>query len=137
MLIKANKPASAAGFTLVELMISLVIVLILMLGINFVFSTSAKTISTGMALSSVGRDIRGARKTFAADFGNAVTADEMPAIIIHGEQIYAFRDKKDRLGDLDYNPGDTWPSDSMRPEPTTQTAGYSQVIRITVTKLRC
>ena len=40
----AASPARAArgsGFTLIELMISIAIVLVLMLGINFVFSTSA------------------------------------------------------------------------------------------------
>lgn len=99
-----RQPAAAAGFTLVELMISIAIVLILMLGINYVFSTSARTVSTGMALSTVGRDIRGARKTFENDFANAVAADEMPALLIHNEAIYAWRDRLDKLADRDNNP---------------------------------
>jgi prepilin-type N-terminal cleavage/methylation domain-containing protein len=94
----------AAGFTLVELMISIAIVLILMLGINFVFSTSAKTISGGMALTGVSREIRGARRVMEADFSNAVTAKKMPALIIHNEAIYAWRDKQDKLADIDQYP---------------------------------
>src|SRR5688500_5578454 len=92
------------GFTLVELMISVAIVLVLMLGINYVFSTSAKTISTGMAVTGVTREIRGARKVLENDFRNAVAAEEMPAIIIHNEIVYAWKDRQDKLTDADGDP---------------------------------
>src|SRR2546423_183573 len=93
-----------AAFTLIELMISIAIVLILMLGINFVFSMSTRTISTGMALSTIGRDLRNARKVMQADFDNAVGAKEMPAVMIHSEHVYAWRDKQDKLADADNIP---------------------------------
>src|SRR5688500_5594376 len=92
------------GFTLVELMISVAIVLVLMLGINYVFSTSAKTISTGIAVTGVTREIRGARKVFDNDFRAAVKPEEMPAIIIQNEMVYAWKDKRDQLTDADGNP---------------------------------
>jgi prepilin-type N-terminal cleavage/methylation domain-containing protein len=72
----------ARGFTLIELMISIVIVLILMLGINFIFGTSSRTVSTGMALMNVNRDLRAARKVMQDDFDNATAAEDMPALII-------------------------------------------------------
>jgi prepilin-type N-terminal cleavage/methylation domain-containing protein len=106
-----NRPAHLAhatrGFTLVELMISIAIVLILMLGINFVFSTSAKTISGGMAISAASREMRGTAKVMQADFTNAVSRDEMPALIIHSETKFAFRDRADQLADQDYNSAGT------------------------------
>ena len=95
------------GFTLIELMISIAIVLILMLGINYVFSTSSKTIGTGLALSAVTRDMRNARSVMQSDFDNAKSVEDagkMPAIIIQSEYNYAFMNKKDRLSDNDGNP---------------------------------
>jgi prepilin-type N-terminal cleavage/methylation domain-containing protein len=92
------------AFTLTELLISVAIVLVLMLGINYVFSTSAKTISTGMAVTGVTREHRGARKVFEQDFRNAVKPEEMPALIIHNEAVYAWRDKQDKLTDADADP---------------------------------
>ena len=97
-----------SAFTLVELMISIAIVLVLMLGINFVFSMSARTISGGMAISAVARDIRNSRRVMEQDFGNAVGAEEMPAVMIHSEYIYTWRDKQDKLADRD---GDPWTYD--------------------------
>ena len=92
------------GFTLIEVMISVAIVLVLMLGINYVFSTSAKTISVGMATTGVNREIRGARKVMESDFANAIPAEEMPALMIHNEVIYAWKDKQDKLADADGDP---------------------------------
>src|SRR5687768_12896116 len=92
------------GFTLIELMISIAIVLILMLGIQFVFSTSAKTVSTGLAISSLGRDLRNARRVLEKDFKYAVPADEMPALLIHNESTFAWRDRQDKLSDTDVLP---------------------------------
>jgi prepilin-type N-terminal cleavage/methylation domain-containing protein len=93
-----------AAFTLMELMISIAIVLVLMLGINFVFGTSAKTISTGMAVTAVSREIRGARKVLENDFLRAVPGTEMPGLLIHNEVVYAWRDKNDKLTDQDGDP---------------------------------
>src|SRR5947209_3262987 len=92
------------AFTLVELMISIAIVLVLMLGINFVFTTSSQTISTGMALTQVGRDMRGARKVFEQDFRNITPVADTPTMVIHSEGIFAFQDNRDRLADYDTNP---------------------------------
>jgi len=117
----------SAGFTLIELMISIAIVLVLMLGINYVFSTSAKTISTGMAVTGVTREIRGARKVLETDFRNAVPAEEMPALIIHNETVYAWKDKQDKLADADNDPTtydvDGNPGDEIDLSPNTDATG--------------
>ena len=96
-----------AAFTLVELMISIAIVLVLMLGINFVFGLTSRTVGTGMALSAAGRDIRNARKVMQADFDNSVSVGESPALIIQSETIAAFQNRQDELADRDYNRLDT------------------------------
>src|SRR5688500_4405907 len=100
--IHPRTPRSA--FTLVELMISIAIVLVLMLGINFVFSMTARTIGSGMALSLAGRDIRNARKVMQTDFDNSVGVAESPALIIHSEVVPAFLNRQDMLADYDYSP---------------------------------
>ena len=105
--LQARRASARPGFTLIELMISVAIVLVLMLGINYVFSMSGGTISHGMALSSVGRDMRNARRVMQSDFSNAAPHAEMPALIIHSEVIAAFLNKQDMLADQDYNAGDT------------------------------
>src|SRR5688572_11755926 len=100
----ARSAARRAAFTLIELMISIAIVLVLMLGINYVFSTSAQTISTGMALTGVSREMRNARRVIEADFRSAVPTEEMPALVIHSEAMMAFQSPQDKLADGDGNP---------------------------------
>jgi prepilin-type N-terminal cleavage/methylation domain-containing protein len=124
---RSRRRHSRIGFTLIEVMISVAIVLVLMLGINYVFSTSAKTISIGMAATGVNREIRGARKVFEKDFANAVSAEEMPALIIHNEIVYAWKDKQDKLTDADNDPTtydvDGEPGDEIDMSPNTDATG--------------
>ena len=90
------------GFTLVELMISIALVLLLMLGINRVFQVTGEAVGTNAALSTAVRDGRAAQAVFSADF-NAFALDS-PAIIIRSERVSAFRNKADAEGDRDYDP---------------------------------
>ncbi len=68
------------GFTLIELMISIALVLILLLGINTVFSVSSDAIGAGQQLSTMQRDIQAAQATLQEDFRNAVK--DAPLFII-------------------------------------------------------
>src|SRR5688500_5871632 len=90
------------GFTLAELMISIALVLLLMLGINRVFQVTGEAVGTNAALSTAVRDGRAAQAVFSADF-NAFALDS-PAIIIRSERVSAFRNKADAEGDRDYDP---------------------------------
>jgi prepilin-type N-terminal cleavage/methylation domain-containing protein len=82
------------AFTLVELMISIAIALILILGVSRVFSYSTDAVGAGQALVDVSRDARAAAAVFARDLSGAVL-DGSPCIIIRSAQNFAFRNKAD------------------------------------------
>jgi prepilin-type N-terminal cleavage/methylation domain-containing protein len=89
------------AFTLVELMVSIALVLLLMLGVTRVFSTTQAVVSSNQAISNATRDARGAQSVLAQDF-NAFAADS-PAMILHSEYRPAFRNLADMQGDRDYS----------------------------------
>lgn len=89
------------AFTLVELMISIALVLILLVGINQVFKMTTDTVGAGQAINAASRDLRGAQSVFFNDLHGAVTSNP-PAFIIRSEQTTAFRNRADELGDRDY-----------------------------------
>lgn len=91
------------AFTLVELMVSVALALLLLVGVNQVFKTTTATVGTGYATSQVMRSHMAAEKVFARDFEKAVPAGQMPSILIHSEQIYAYRDRNDLASDRDGN----------------------------------
>jgi len=88
------------AFTLVEVMISIAIVLVLMLGINYIFGAVSSTASTGQIISRLQRDARGAQSVMTDDFKGY--AGDAPGLFIRSERIAAFRNKADELSDLDY-----------------------------------
>lgn len=92
----------ARGFTLVELMISVALVLILMLAISWIFGQTTATISTGIAAADVGREHRGSWRTLRNDFEVMIPGDQQPGIIIHSDAVPAFRDRTMREADLDH-----------------------------------
>src|SRR4051794_673913 len=90
------------GFTLVELMISIALVLILMIGINKVFKLTADTVSIGQAVSGAVRDSRAAQATYSDDLSNL--ADDSPFLLIRSMVTPAFRNRGDEQADRDYDP---------------------------------
>jgi type II secretory pathway pseudopilin PulG len=96
------------GFTLVELMISILLVLLLILGINEVFRLTSQTISAGQAVSTALRDQRAARQVFDADLSNA--APDAPYFIIRNQVVSTFRSRDDELTAL--NPAQPWQVDN-------------------------
>jgi prepilin-type N-terminal cleavage/methylation domain-containing protein len=89
----STRPTSR-GFTLVELMISIAIALILILGVSRVFSYSTDAVGAGQALVNVSRDARAAAAVFARDLSGAVL-NGSPCIILNSQQVYAFRNLTD------------------------------------------
>lgn len=96
-----------SGFTLIELMISVALVLLLMVGINLVFKTVGQTVGTSQAVADAVRDARAAQAVMDNDFKNMLTGDEAPFLIINSERIAAFRNRADELSDKDYDPSMT------------------------------
>ena len=98
-------PSKAAGFTLIELMISIALVVVLMLGITKVFSLTSQTAGATNQMSSAMRDARGAQATLYQDFSTAVS-DGSPCMLICSSRVSAFRNKADQNADRDFNPAD-------------------------------
>jgi prepilin-type N-terminal cleavage/methylation domain-containing protein len=94
-----------AGFSLLELMVSIALVLLLILGINQVFGLSSRTVGAGQALSEANRDARNAQSIFFEDArGVASALPDAPCLIIRSQGVYAFRNKADLEADADQNP---------------------------------
>jgi prepilin-type N-terminal cleavage/methylation domain-containing protein len=90
-----------AAFTLMELMISIALALILVLGINEVFGLTAKTIGAGQALASAYQADRGTQVVMANDFKNMV--NNAPLLITSCYQP-AFRSPADQAANQSTNP---------------------------------
>lgn len=90
------------AFTLVELIISIALVLIVMLGVNFVFRMTGDTIGSGQVLNDQVRNNRGAQAVMFDDFGKVMR--DGPALIIRSRAVPAFRNQADQNGDGDGNP---------------------------------
>lgn len=91
------------GFTLLEIMVSIALVLILILGINQIFGLSSRTVSAGQTLAAVYRDGRAAGGTLSADFATAAVANG-PCFWIKSEAYAGFRNRADFSQDADGNP---------------------------------
>lgn len=98
------------AFTLVELMISIAIALLLIVGINKVFQISSQTVGAGQALGEISRNDRSAHTTIYADLKNAVTSlpksgyTQSPALFIASSNVFAFRNAADQQSDNDQDP---------------------------------
>lgn len=99
---RASKPLFVAGqtrsaFTLIELMVSIALALLLVLGINAVFKLSADAVGTGMQMGEITRQFRVAQKMFESDFQYMANASQNPGLIITSYNQPAFKDKNDEL----------------------------------------
>lgn len=91
------------GFTLIELMISLALMVLLMLGVNFIFTAVGGATSSAQVLSKIGRDIQAAQNVMATDFSQIAMKDG-PTFQITSIVRPAFMTKQDQLGDGDRDP---------------------------------
>lgn len=67
------------AFTLTEMIIAVTIGIVIMLGVNQIFQTTSNTITSGLALAEINRNLRGAQAIFYNDIrGNDVTSGMAP-----------------------------------------------------------
>ena len=99
---KFDRPAPR-GFTLIELMVSIALVLILILGINQVFKIASDTVNVGLAMSGAAREDRGIQGTLYPDVQNMVLT-EAPFFVIRSRIQPAFRSRADEQADSDGDP---------------------------------
>jgi hypothetical protein len=92
----------AEAFTLVELMISIVLVLVLMVGIGKIFKLTSDTVGGGMAIGTMTRGDRASQVTMQNDFAGA--ASDSPVFMICSERVGAFLTPQDKQSDLDGDP---------------------------------
>ena len=107
------------GFTLLELMISMALVLILILGVNTVFSLTAQTVGAGNALGTIHRGNQAVAGTIYQDFRSMVVGNDLPCLVITNQRRYAFRSQADRDADKDGDP-DTFDLNGDGVEDTTR-----------------
>lgn len=96
-------PHARRAFTLIELMVSVAMVLVIILGVNAIFKMASDTINAGQALSAADRENRAAQSVLFADFQAARVIDG-PMLFIRSEQVAAFRNREDELADPDTFP---------------------------------
>ncbi|MFN4243823.1 MAG: type II secretion system protein J [Tepidisphaerales bacterium] len=96
-------PGAAAlrGFTLVELMVAVALVLLIIVGVNEVFRLTSDTVGAGQSLSGALRDQRATRTTLEEDFAHI--APDAPALIIRNQAVAAFRSRDEQLGSVNPN----------------------------------
>src|SRR6185437_4677359 len=91
------------GFTLVELMISVAIALLLVLGVNTIFKITAQAVGAGESVLASSRDARTVLQTMLADvayldpckYGTPSSIWDAPCFINRSEHISAFRNGDD------------------------------------------
>src|SRR5450432_1348809 len=90
------------GFTLIELMIAVALMLILMGGVSLIFKTAGQATGAGQVLSQINRDAQAAQTAMQNDF-SGIALNDGPAIQIFSGTQPAFRNKADQLSDQDFN----------------------------------
>lgn len=98
---------SFRGFTLTELMISIALVLLLIVGVNVVFQATSDTLSAGQKIAQANRNEQALHTVLAEDLRNIVMPPEAPFLIIRSRREAGFLDQLDMLGDEDYNAAST------------------------------
>src|SRR5437899_1301991 len=98
-------PRARAAFTLLEVMISIAIVLVLIVGINQVFKIAADTVGTGQVLAAKTRDARAVHSVFFNELAHMVPqglSTPTPFVVINSRTRASFRDARDQQSDIDY-----------------------------------
>src|SRR4051812_46351873 len=98
-----QRPNARRAFTLIELMVSIAMVLIIILGVNAIFKMASDTVNAGQALAAANRDNRAVQSVLYDDFRTAVITDG-PMFFIRSERVASFRNRADEQSDRDYDP---------------------------------
>jgi len=112
-----------SAFTLVEVMISIAIALVLILGISQIFSLAQQATGAGNAVLASSEADRGVMPTLTQDFRTMVDGVNAPAIAFSSCAISAFRNRADMVNDADGN------SATLNPNPGVgvTTLSYTQM----------
>ncbi len=97
MMNRLPTPTSRPGFTLTEILVATALMLLILIGINQVFTMTSKTISVGTASADVNRALKGVGSSFNADLAGPEGAPtgvsygimpsvDQPAIIISNQK---------------------------------------------------
>ena len=93
-----------SAFTLVEVMISIVIALLLVLGISQIFSIAQRTTGAGTQVLAAVETNRGIQATLKDDFLSLVNGDDSPGLVIISQSVPTFRNRPDQQQDRDQQP---------------------------------
>jgi prepilin-type N-terminal cleavage/methylation domain-containing protein len=90
------------GFTLIEVMISIFLTLLLIVGINQAFKVVSSTVGAGQAMATSTRDSFSAQLAFQQELGHTIVHDnDTPFLIIDSQVQQAFLNKQDMDADRD------------------------------------
>ncbi|QOV91770.1 PulJ/GspJ family protein [Humisphaera borealis] len=102
----ARRCPRRSGFTLLEVLVSISLVLLIILGVNQVFALTSRAVGAGNALSTAVRDARNVQSIITNDLSNA-EIERAPFLYLDSEVMLAFRNKEEQLADIDFNPAST------------------------------
>jgi hypothetical protein len=94
--LSSSRRLHPSAFTLIELMISVGLMVLLMLGTSYIFKTAGEATGTGQIVSDMSRNAQAAQTAMASDLGGMATNDGPFISIFSGTQS-AFRSKQDQL----------------------------------------
>src|SRR5690606_24034292 len=105
-MIPQHRPISRAAFTLTELMISIALVLLLIVGINVVFQATSDTLSAGQKIAEANRNEQALHTVLAEDMRSLILPDEAPFLFIRSMRAGGFANANEMQQDTDYDGSD-------------------------------
>ncbi len=98
---------SRRAFTLIELMISIALALLLILGVNLVFRTASHTLKVGQHVAQINRNEQSLQTLLTDDVNNLVLPEDAPFLFIRSQREAGFLNAADQDSDTDYNASQT------------------------------
>lgn len=93
---------SACGFTLVEVLLSLAMVVLLLLGIARIFDMTASTVHGGIVIGRITRDFRNVMSTLSDDNQHMLSLGQTPFVLIDQQEVAAYLDGNDNIEYANY-----------------------------------
>ncbi|MDP9172934.1 MAG: type II secretion system GspH family protein [Planctomycetota bacterium] len=116
------------AFTLVELMLSIALVVILLVGVNYIFKTAADAIGGGQILNEFNRNSQAVQSQLSNDFSSV--AKDGPCFIIASREVVQFLNQADADGGFRVQAGPTQGQlDPTIISPATASAPVVSVVR--------
>lgn len=123
------RTTSRTAFTLTELMISIALALLLIIGVNVVFKATSDTLSAGQAVAQANRNEQAMHTVLADDMRSLVLPEEAPFLFIRSQRRAGFINQDDLDNDEDFDGSEasalTFDHDA---DPSTPEASFSPAI---------